>query len=126
MSDNLNITGLGNSPTSNIQHPTSSSPYQNILTEVESGILKITINRPDKMNALNHLTIQEIGKAVEQGANDTSVVGIIITGAGDKAFVAGADISEFANYSPDERNLLPMDKKFSEALNSARSPLSQP
>src|SRR4029078_186989 len=70
------------------------------------GILTITVNRPEKLNALNHLTIQEIGQAVSKGRKDPSVTGIIITGAGEKAFVAGADISEFANYSQDEARKL--------------------
>ncbi len=76
--------------------------YQNILTSVNNEILTITVNRPDKLNALNHLTIQEIGKAVKEAENDSSICGIIITGSGSKAFVAGADISEFANYSTEE------------------------
>ncbi|MEO8087208.1 MAG: enoyl-CoA hydratase-related protein [Bacteroidota bacterium] len=88
---------------------TTATTYKNILSEVENGILKITVNRPDKLNALNHLTIREIGMAVESGANDSSVVGMIITGMGDKAFVAGADISEFANYSAEEGKKLSLD-----------------
>ncbi len=87
----------------------TTNSFQNILAEVENGILKITVNRPDKLNALNHLTIQEIGMAVESGAKDSSVVGIIITGMGDKAFVAGADISEFASFSPEEGKKLSAD-----------------
>ena len=83
--------------------------FENILSEVENGILKITINRPDKLNALNHQTIQEIGQAVEHGKHDPSVLGIIITGAGEKAFVAGADISEFAHYSAEEGKQLSRD-----------------
>jgi len=81
---------------------TNQTQFTNILTAVENGILTITVNRPDKLNALNHLTIEEIGKAVSNGVNDSTVVGIIITGAGEKAFVAGADISEFAKYGPEE------------------------
>jgi enoyl-CoA hydratase len=88
---------------------TTATTYKNILSEIENGILKVTVNRPDKLNALNHLTIQEIGMAVDRGANDSSVSGIIITGAGDKAFVAGADIAEFANYSPEEGKMLSAD-----------------
>jgi len=98
----------GGSETSNFKPQTSNS-FKNIVAEVESGILKITINRPDKLNALNHLTIQEIGMAVESGANDSSVVGMIITGTGEKAFVAGADISEFANYNAEEGKQLSQD-----------------
>ena len=67
--------------------------YTNILTENKDNTCIITINRPDKLNALNHETIQEIGKAVAAAEKDNSVYGIIITGSGPKAFVAGADIS---------------------------------
>jgi enoyl-CoA hydratase len=73
--------------------------YQNILTSLSEGLLTITINRPDKLNALNRQTIQEIGLAVQGGINDPSVQVIILTGSGSKAFVAGADIAEFSNYS---------------------------
>lgn len=86
-----------------------SNQFKNILAETENGILRVTVNRPDKLNALNHLTIQEIGMAVERGAKDPAVNGIIITGAGDKAFVAGADISEFANYNAEEGKKLSLD-----------------
>ena len=68
---------------------------KNILLTHENGILTITINRPDKLNALNTETIQEIGLAIEQAGSDESVKGVIFTGSGSKAFVAGADISEF-------------------------------
>lgn len=73
--------------------------YQNILTAIDSRILTITINRPDKLNALNHKTIAEIGEAVAEGNADPEVLGIIITGSGEKAFVAGADISEFSDFT---------------------------
>ena len=88
---------------------TTTTTYTNILAEIDNGILIITVNRPDKLNALNHLTIREIGAAVESGVNDASVVGMIITGMGDKAFVAGADISEFAKYSVEEGKKLSAD-----------------
>lgn len=80
--------------------------YTNILLDIHDHVLTITINRPDKLNALNKLTIQEIGDAVEQAAKNTSIAGIIITGAGEKAFVAGADISEFSSYSVKEGKIL--------------------
>jgi len=83
--------------------------YQYILTEVNENILTITINRPDKLNALNAQVIQEIGKAVEATRSDDSVSGIIITGAGEKAFVAGADISEFTSYNLEEATKLSAD-----------------
>lgn len=73
--------------------------YTNILATNDSGICTITVNRPDKLNALNKDTIAEIGAAVHAAAHDPEVYGIIITGSGAKAFVAGADISEFAAYS---------------------------
>lgn len=76
--------------------------YKNILQEQEGGILVITIDRPSKLNALNKDTIQELGKAFVDAELDESVKVIILTGAGEKAFVAGADISEFADYSPKE------------------------
>ncbi len=76
--------------------------YHNILISVHNEILTITINRPDKLNALNKKTIEEIGNAVKNAEADSSIAGIIITGAGPKAFVAGADISEFVNYNAKE------------------------
>ena len=87
----------------------TATQYKNILAGTEQGILTITVNRPDKLNALNHLTIQEIGKAVEQGVGDPAVNGIIITGAGEKAFVAGADIVEFSKFTPEEGKKLSSD-----------------
>ncbi len=81
----------------------------NILTSSEKGIFTITINRPDKLNALNYQTIQEIGAAVKQAEGDGSIKGIIITGSGNKAFVAGADISEFAGFSREEGKKLSAD-----------------
>lgn len=80
--------------------------YQNILTTIENEILTITVNRPDKMNALNRLTLEEIDNAVKMAVGDEGVAAIIVTGSGNKAFVAGADISEFMNYSPDEGKAL--------------------
>lgn len=73
--------------------------YQNILYTVEAGIATITINRPDKLNALNKDTIAEVGQAIKAANADTAVRGVILTGAGPKAFIAGADISEFASFS---------------------------
>ena len=73
--------------------------FENILTATENGILTITINRPDKLNALNKKTIEEVGAAIIAGEKNDAIKIIIITGAGIKAFIAGADISEFADYS---------------------------
>lgn len=76
--------------------------YQNILTESADGISVITINRPDKLNALNKATIEELHSALDAADKDESVRAIILTGSGEKAFVAGADISEFARFSVEE------------------------
>lgn len=83
--------------------------YTNLLLSPEAGVLTITINRPDKLNALNHATIQEIGDAVTTAENDPDIAAIILTGAGSKAFVAGADIAEFAHYSVEEGKKLSAD-----------------
>lgn len=71
------------------------SEYTNLLLDQQDGILTITINRETKLNALNKATLTEIGKAIQSVMDDKSIKGVIITGAGEKAFVAGADISEF-------------------------------
>jgi enoyl-CoA hydratase len=74
--------------------------YQTLLTSLENRVFIITINRPDKMNALNKDVISELGGAVDEIYNNTEISAGIITGAGSKAFVAGADISEFMNLTP--------------------------
>lgn len=72
---------------------------ENILIEKQDNIAVVTINRPTKLNALNKVTIQELHDGFKALNEDKSVKAIIITGSGEKAFVAGADISEFANFS---------------------------
>ena len=69
--------------------------YQSLLTSLENNIYIITINRPDKLNALNKDVINELSKAIDEVYNNPEIKSAIITGAGTKAFVAGADISEF-------------------------------
>ena len=69
--------------------------FVNLLWEVSDQILTLTINRPSKLNALNQQTMTDISNAFTQIYQDSSIKGVIITGAGEKAFVAGADISEF-------------------------------
>jgi enoyl-CoA hydratase len=76
--------------------------YQTLLTELDKGTLVITINRPDKMNALNKDVIAELGKVLDDVYNNDEVKAAIITGAGEKAFVAGADITEFLSLSVSE------------------------
>ena len=74
--------------------------YQNILLEqVEDGIYLLTVNRPKAYNALNSATLQEIHAAVEEVTADDDARALIVTGAGDKAFVAGADIAEMQSMS---------------------------
>lgn len=69
--------------------------YQTLLTDVANGILTITINRPDKLNALNKAVFTDLDTAVNEIQNNPEIKSAIITGAGAKAFVAGADITEF-------------------------------
>ncbi len=76
--------------------------YTNLLLSSEKGIATITINRPKKLNALNQETIKELHDAFKTAENNSETKVIIITGSGEKAFVAGADISEFADFSVEE------------------------
>lgn len=76
--------------------------FENLLLTTENGICTITINRPDKLNALNKKTVQELGAAFEQVKKDDSVKAVILTGAGPKSFVAGADIAEFVGLSVEQ------------------------
>jgi enoyl-CoA hydratase len=73
--------------------------FENIITYLEGNIFQIMINRPDKMNALNMLTLSEFEEAMKIADSDKNVKGIIITGSGEKAFIAGADIKEFSKYT---------------------------
>lgn len=75
---------------------------EHILIEKQAQIAAITINRPTKLNALNKETIQELHEAFSALNKEQAIKAIIITGSGEKAFVAGADISEFANFSVQE------------------------
>ena len=76
--------------------------FENIIITSENGIGQITINRPSKLNALNVATIKELHDGLESLDNNSEIRVIIVTGEGEKAFVAGADISEFANFSIEE------------------------
>jgi len=73
--------------------------FENILVEKNNAVATITINRPSKLNALNKATIEELHHAFKQCDEDSGIRAIIITGSGEKAFVAGADISEFASFN---------------------------
>lgn len=71
--------------------------YQTLLTQLEEGIFTITINRPDKLNALNKDVISELSAAMDEVYQREDIKVVVLTGAGEKAFVAGADISEFTS-----------------------------
>jgi len=76
--------------------------YNNIYSKSNNGLLKIVINRPSKLNALNRETINELSDAFKEAEKDPNTKVIIVTGEGTKAFIAGADISEFANYNQEQ------------------------
>jgi enoyl-CoA hydratase/carnithine racemase len=80
--------------------PASALKLENVLYEKKSPIAYVTINRPKVLNALNAKTISELRSAFEDARDDSEVRGVIFTGAGDKSFAAGADISEMANDTP--------------------------
>lgn len=76
--------------------------YQTLLTSLENGIFTITINRPDKLNAINKTVMEELRLVVDEIYNNPAIRSAIITGAGPKAFIAGADITEFMGLSKEE------------------------
>jgi len=76
--------------------------FENILVQKAAALAQITINRPKKLNALNKATIDELHKAFDALESDLNIKAIILTGSGEKAFVAGADISEFAHFTSEE------------------------
>jgi enoyl-CoA hydratase len=80
--------------------------YQTLLTELSEGILTVTINRPDKLNALNQQVLEELSQVLLEIYKDNSIKGVILTGTGPKAFVAGADISGFLSVSSAEGSVL--------------------
>ncbi|MGB0879888.1 MAG: enoyl-CoA hydratase/isomerase family protein [Polaribacter sp.] len=86
--------------------------FENILVSKKNGLATIIINRPKKLNALNRKTIEELNEVFQELEDTKEVRAIIITGSGEKAFVAGADITEFANFSSEEaRNLAKKGQK---------------
>lgn len=76
--------------------------YNTLSALPENGIFIITINRPDKLNALNQMVLNELSSTMDKAYNDVEIKAVIITGAGEKAFVAGADIAEFVAVKDDE------------------------
>lgn len=83
--------------------------YENLLIAIENKIALVTLNRPTKLNALNKDTLAELHAAFTDLENNEAVQAIILTGSGEKAFVAGADIAEFANFSAQEGTQLAAD-----------------
>lgn len=98
--------------------------YQNIQVAEDHGVSTITINRPKQLNALNKLTIDELNHTLTVAQENKSIKIIIITGAGDKAFIAGADIKEFATFSKEEGKKL--SKEGHEKLFNLIENLSKP
>ena len=89
-----------------MNHSLSQQSFSILQIEVKESIATITINRPDKLNALNSIVMDELDTAIQMLIKDDSIRGCILTGAGDKSFVAGADISEFQNLTPEKAKLL--------------------
>ena len=97
--------------------------YTTLLTEVSDGIITITINRPDKLNALNKTVIDELSSVIDEVISNKEIKAAIITGSGPKAFVAGADISEFQSLdAADGRELAKrgQEKVFSKIENTKK------
>lgn len=76
--------------------------FENLLVADDGPVRILTVNRPGALNALNRRTMEELGVAIAEVAATPTVRAVIVTGAGEKAFVAGADITEFNTFSPDE------------------------
>ncbi|KLT65080.1 enoyl-CoA hydratase/isomerase family protein [Pedobacter sp. BMA] len=83
--------------------------YQNLITEVKENILYITINREKALNALNKETLKELAHVIQFAGDTAEVRGVILTGSGEKAFVAGADIKEFSDYDASQGEQLARD-----------------
>ncbi|MBW2512961.1 MAG: enoyl-CoA hydratase/isomerase family protein [Deltaproteobacteria bacterium] len=93
--------------------------YENIILDLESALATITFNRPKAMNALNNALIEEFSMALDAVASNEDIRVLILTGAGDRSFVAGADINELATFNPLEAKLF--SKKGHQALHKLQS-----
>jgi enoyl-CoA hydratase len=100
-----------------------SENYENILVEKQGAVAVLTINRPDKLNALNQQTHAEGVSALAALANDVDIRVVVIKGAGEKSFVAGADISEFAESTPDRQRDVMLSRSFFTVLDSFPKPI---
>lgn len=100
-------------------------PYNNILLEVKDKVLIITINRPNQLNALNRETITELNQAFNEAKNNHQIRVVVLTGTGEKAFVAGADIKEFAHFNIEEGKALSADghKKLFDLIENTTKPV---
>jgi enoyl-CoA hydratase len=85
--------------------------YETLLVDVANHVATITINRPDKRNALNAAVRRELIEALDRLRDDTEARVVVITGAGDKAFIAGADITEFAERTPVEQRAVMAERR---------------
>jgi enoyl-CoA hydratase len=99
------------------------SNYENILVEKRDKVAVITINRPDKLNALNSKVHTEGVAALDELRKDDSVRVVVITGAGEKSFIAGADISEFADQTPISQRNLFHEKTFFNSIDAFPKPV---
>lgn len=99
--------------------------YEHLIIEKKEGIFFITINREKKLNALNRDTISEISSALLEAQNDNSIGGIILTGAGEKAFVAGADITELSVLTTQEAETLARNAQTNvfDAIENSKKPV---
>jgi len=96
----------GNKGIINFTDKLFSMAYTSLLTSLENGIFIITINRPDKLNALNQQVMDDLNEVMDEVYTNTEIKSVIITGAGPKSFVAGADISEFIGADLNEAKAL--------------------
>ena len=103
--------------------PAAAMQLQNVLYEKKGPIAYVTINRPRVLNSLNKLTIVELKEAFEDARDDSTLGGVILTGAGDKAFAAGADISELASKTAVEAE---EDTRFGQGVTSLIENLGKP
>lgn len=96
--------------------------YSTLLTALSDGILTVTINRPDKLNALNAAVFTDLASLADEVESNAEVKAVILTGAGEKAFVAGADIAEFSAFSRQEAEALSLrgQKVFARLESSAK------
>ena len=100
-----------------------SNSYETILVEHRGGVAIVTINRPEKRNALNIQTRTEGAAILDELRVDDSVRVVVLTGAGDKAFIAGADIAEFADRTAIEQREVMLDRSLFNAIDGFPKPI---